>query len=346
MKFNAPRPRRFWRNRRFWLGFAALLLCAIIVHWRWQPGLTVRDGRDNLGRNALWLGHGWLGANDWFSPDKPDEKTRFRAVKNIEKLAQLCRENGVRDLYPHLTPTQATGAVAAHDDAQIERFLDHTPNLRVLPWIGGRMGKHIAPNDKTKTARFVQSVGELMRKHPRLAGVHLNVEPWKSDDAAMLKLLDNLKTAIGSGKILSVSTYPPRDGLNPFKLTWSQTYYRAVAARCDQIAPMFYDTSIHDAKLYQWTYALWTKTLLDWTRDSNVQIAFGVPTYGAAGPTLGPIYHDPRVETLPNALAGLHRGLSEFDALPPNYAGAAIYCEWETDASEWKIWRRDFLNSP
>lgn len=314
----------------------------MVAHWRWQPGLIVRDGRDDLGRNALWLGHGWLGADDWFAGDKPNEKARFRSPQNIEKLAQLCRENGVRDLYPHLTPTQATGAVAAADDAQIERFLDNTPGLRVLPWIGGRMGKHIAPNDKIKTARFVASVGELMRLHPRLAGVHLNVEPWKSDDAGMLKLLDNLRTAVGPGKILSVSGYPPRDGFSPFKLTWSRNYYREVANRCDQIAPMFYDTSIHDAKLYQWTYARWTKTVLNWTRDSNVEIVFGMPTYGAAGPATGPVYHDPRVETLPNALAGLHRGLSEYDELPRNYAGAAIYCEWETDAAEWEIWRREF----
>ena len=312
----------------------------ILAHWRWQPGLQIRDGRDDLGRNALWLGHGWLGADSWFQNDA--EKTRFRDSKNIEKLAQLCRENNVRDLYPHLTPTQATGAVAAHDDAQIERFLDNSNGLRVLPWIGGRMNTHIAPNNKIKTARFVQSVGELMRKHPRLSGVHLNVEPWKSDDAGMLQLLDDLRAAIGPGKILSVSTYPPRDGLSPFKMTWSQNYYREVAARVDQIAVMFYDTSIHDSKLYQWTYARWTRIILDWTRDSQIEILLGVPTYGAAGPTLGPIYHDPRVENLPNALAGLHRGLSEYNKLPRHYAGAAIYCEWETDASEWKIWRREF----
>lgn len=304
----------------------------------------MRDGRDDLGRNALWLGHVWLGADSWFTSGNPSEKARFHDIRNIEKLAQLCREKSIRDLYPHLTPTQATGAVAAHDDAQIERFLDHTPGLRVLPWIGGRMEKHIAPNDITKTARFVSSVGELMRKHPRLAGVHLNVEPWKSDDAAMLKLLDDLKAAIGPDKILSVSGYPPRVGLSLFKLTWSRNYYGEVANRCDQIAPMFYDTSIHDAKLYQWTYACWTKTLLDWTRESHVELVFGVPTYGAAGPKWGPIYHDPSVENLPNALAGLHRALSEYDKLPRNYAGAAIYCEWETDAADWNVWQRDFLS--
>ena len=321
---------------------AALLLGATIAHWRWQPGLVVGDGRDDLGRNALWLGHSWLGDDRWFAPDEPNEKARFRAPQNIQNLARKCRENGIRDLYPHLTPTQNDGAMIDYDDAQIERFLDNTKNLRVVPWIGGRRGTHIEPDNAPKTARFVASVGALMRRHPRLAGVHLNVEPWKSDDAAMLRLLDSLKAAIGRRKILSVSAYPPASEFFPFKLAWSESYYRAVAARCDQMAVMLYDTSIHDAKLYQWFYARWTAAILDWTRDSNAEILLGVPTYGAAGPQLGPLYHDPRVENLPNALAGLHCGLSERGPLPRHYAGAAIYCEWQTDAAQWKIWRQDF----
>ena len=339
MKNNAAKPRRLWRNRRLWAGLAALFCLVCFAHWRWQPGLTIRDGRDNLGRNAIWLGHGWLGADSWFGSET--EKTRFRSISNIEQLARKCRENGIRDLYPHLAPTQDSGAVAASDDAQIERLLDHTKGLRVLPWIGGRMNKHIAPRDAATASRFVASVGALMRRHPRLAGVHLNVEPWKSGDAGMLQLLEQLRAELPPGKILSVSGYPPQSEFYPLRLAWSENYYRAVASRVDQIAVMLYDSSLHDAKMYQWFVARWAGKVLDWTRDSHTEILFGVPTYGAAGPTLGPIYHDARVENLPNTLAGLHRALSE--SKPPNYQGAAIYSEWETDAGEWRIWRRDWL---
>ena len=343
MKMNLPKRRRFWRNPKFWASLAALLFVVGFAHWLWQPGLQIRDGRDDLGRNALWISHGWLGADSWFDADNPGEKTRFRAVANIEKMAQLCRDNAIRDLYPHLTPTQPDGAMSGYNDAQIERFLDNTNGLRVLPWVGGRRGTHIAPDDAAKTARFVHSVGELLRKHPRLAGVHLNVEPWKSGDAGMLKLLDDLKTALGPGKILSISGYPPQSEWYPLRLAWSRDYYHQVAARCDQIAVMLYDSSLHDAKLYQWFFARWTRTVLEWTSGPNApEILLGVPTYGAAGPTTGPLYHDPRVENLPNTLAGLHRGLANAGRLPPNYAGAAIYCDWETDADEWKVWRRDF----
>ena len=313
-----------------------------VAHWRWQPGLNVTDGHDDLGRNALWIGHGWLGADSWFDASKPAEKARFRATPNIIKLAQKCRDNGIRDLYPHLTPTQANGAMSACDDAQIERFLDNTGGLRVLPWIGGRMETHIAPDDAAKSARFVASVGALVKRHPRLAGVHLNVEPWKDGDIGMLRLLGDLKAAIGPHKVLSISGYPPLGEWYPLRLAWSESYYRQIAARVDQIAVMLYDSSLHDAKTYQWFVARWTRAMLAWTRDGKAEVLLGVPTYGAAGPTMGPLYHNPRVENLTNALAGLHRGLRDEGQLPRHYAGAAIYCEWETGAHEWRIWREEF----
>jgi len=48
------------------------------------------------------------------------------------------------------------------------------------------------------------------------------------------------------------------------------------------------------------------------------------------------------VENLPNALAGIHAGLSKHQPLPPNYAGLAIYCEWEMDQQEWATFKKDF----
>ena len=83
------------------------------------------------------LVNGWLGADGWFDANKPDEKTRFRAPHSIDELARLCRDNGVRDVYPHLTPTQSNGAMSDHDDAQIERLLDRTNGCAFCPGLAG-----------------------------------------------------------------------------------------------------------------------------------------------------------------------------------------------------------------
>ena len=68
-------------------------------------------------------------------------------------------------------------------------------------------------------------------------------------------------------------------------------------------------------------------------------VLLGVPTYDDAGV----LYHDPRVENLRNALLGIHAGLSDYEALPANHQGVAIYCSWETDEAEWRYFQERFL---
>lgn len=43
-----------------------LVAGALIVYALWRPGLDVRDGRHDVGKNAVWLAHGWLGSDEWF----------------------------------------------------------------------------------------------------------------------------------------------------------------------------------------------------------------------------------------------------------------------------------------
>ncbi|MCI5180084.1 MAG: hypothetical protein D3911_12335 [Candidatus Electrothrix sp. AW3_4] len=51
------------------------------------------------------------------------------------------------------------------------------------------------------------------------------------------------------------------------------------------------------------------------------------------------------MENLHNALLGIHAGLSKlskYTFLPTNYAGVAMYCEWEMDQQEWDYFEREF----
>jgi hypothetical protein len=81
----------------------------------------------------------------------------------------------------------------------------------------------------------------------------------------------------------------------------------------------------------------WTQEVLAWSEGKPVLL--GVPTYDDAG--VG--YHNPKVESLLNALLGVHRGLSRANP-HTNYQGVAIYCDWETSEEEWSYFRDHFLN--
>ncbi|MBI2298622.1 MAG: hypothetical protein HYU66_06665 [Armatimonadetes bacterium] len=68
----------------------------------------------------------------------------------------------------------------------------------------------------------------------------------------------------------------------------------------------------------------------------------GVPAYDDSD--VG--YHHPNVENLPNALLGIHAALSRSRTLPRNFAGVAVYCEWEVDPQEWECLARESERRP
>lgn len=304
----------------------------------WSPGLDVRDGRHDRGQNGIWISHGWLGDDSWFARNgKTNEFSRYRTKESVRALAAKLREHHITDVFPHLCPADIEGPIPAVDSAQTKTFLDEFAGFRVMPWIGGPNGGSARyRNDKWRKA-FIASVKQLLDAHPRFAGVHLNVESLTSGDADFLEFLDELKVGLPSGKILSIAAYPPPTRWQPSEdVHWSADYFREIAKRCDQLAVMMYDTSLRFPKLYQHLMAAWTGEVLAWSEGKPVLL--GVPTYSDVGVD----YHHPCAENLKNSLLGVHRGLSR-QTLPTNYQGVAIYCDWETDESEWKYFRESFL---
>jgi hypothetical protein len=319
----------------------ALLLAALwLGFWLWTPGLDVRDGCHDRGRNGLWLGHGWLGGDEWFIRNaKTNEIARFRDPRRIKELAARLRQHHITDVFPHLCPAEPDGMLPPVDAAQVERFLDAFEGLRVIPWIGGPNGSSARLHKPEWRAAFAANVRNLLAAHPRLAGVQINVEPLASGETNFLVLLEELRAVLLPGKLLSIAAYPPPTWWHPYPdVHWDETYFREVARRSDQLAVMMYDAGQRIPKTYQRLMADWTREVLAWSEGKPVLL--GVPTYDDAGAG----YHDPRVENLTNALLGIHRGLSR-QTLPANYQGVAIYCEWETSEAEWAYWRECFLTN-
>jgi hypothetical protein len=304
----------------------------------WQPGRTIRDGRHDLGHNGLWLAHGWMGANEWFiKHGKTNQFEQYRSTNGIHRLAERVRKHRITEVFPHLCPAEMDGNLPAVDDEQTERFLDAMEGVRVLPWIGGPNNGSVFAKDDRWRAKFTSSIRHLLTRHPRLAGVHLNVEPMPSGSKDFLKLLEDIRQNLPEGKLLSVAAYPPPTRWQPVEdVHWNESYFREVAKRCDQIVVMMYDTAIRLPKFYQRLMADWTVEVLAWSEGK--EILLGLPAYSDVDVD----YHHPRVENLQNALRGVHRGLSR-KPLPSHYRGVALYADWEIDESEWQLLREQFL---
>lgn len=321
--------------------YLAILPLAFGGYWLWSPGADFRDGRHDLGKNGMWLQHGWIGDDHWFKVNQRD-KTKFRSRDKIDALVQQLQKHHIRYVYPHLAPAAFDGKIAGNHPAQTEMFLDAcgAASIEVIPWIGGVFDHHCQIDDPEWRTTFATSVADLFDRHPRVAGVQINIEPLRSGNADFLVLLDEVKAAMPPDKILSVAAYPPPTNWHRFpEVHWDEAYFAKVANRVDQLSVMMYDTALPFEKLYEQLMANWTQQLLEWTPE-DCEILLGVAVYDDADVD----YHDPRVENLESGLAGIHAGLSRFEpGPPPNYAGVAIYCEWEMDDAEWALFSERFL---
>lgn len=321
----------------------AVLLVGVAALWwlLWSPGADITDGRHDLGRNGLWMQHGWLGDDKWFERNrKTDRMAEFRDPVRMAELADRLRRRHISDLFPHLCPTHTGGQIADCDGAQVERFCDAFAGFRVMPWVGGAEGVQVDLARPKWRQNFADSVAKLLTNHPRLAGVHVNVEPCPSGNGDFLLLLEQTRAAMPADKLLSVAAYPPPTRWHPHPdVHWEESYFREVAARCDQMVVMMYDTALTRPKIYRWLMSAWTREALAWAGDTPVLL--GLPCYEDAGVE----YHHPEVENLPNALRGIHGGLEDFDELPANYQGVALYSEWTLDDAEWDYFRKHFLKA-
>ena len=200
------------RTRRYLIRrIIGAVLCvialALLSYVLWRPGLDVRDGRHDRGSNAVWLAHGWLGADEWFvTYKKTNEFAKYRSLASIKALAENLQKHHITDVFPHLCPAEPTGGLPAVDAKQLKQFLDIFSEFRVLPWIGGPNGSSVRPNDRRWRSAFITNICTLIAQHPRLAGVHLNVEPLPSGDKDFLLLLKELRAALPPGKC---SPLPP-----------------------------------------------------------------------------------------------------------------------------------------
>ena len=326
--------------RRLAVCLAVCLGLPLLAYALWTPGVASTGGKFDRSRNGLWLAHGWMGDDAWFARNKRNPAD-YDTPSARDRLRATCADNGIAYVFPHLCPATPLGRLPAHDSARIESLLDTLPDTRVLPWVGGVRGEHCPVESPVWRAAFVADCADLLHRHPRLAGLHLNVEPMPDGNAAFLALLDELKRALGDDKILSVAAYPPPTRWHPHpEVHWGEAYYREVDRRADQLAPMMYDTSVPLEKIYTRLVSAWTEEVATWTNHS--ELLLGVPAYEDAGV----VYHHPRVENLESALRGVNAALPRLNSQQAaRVSGVAIYADWTTSADEWTLFQRGFRDS-
>lgn len=346
IKHNRP-PRRF--RRRWFFILAPILIIGIAgeLSW-WQATATMTNDTGitiNLGKNATWLAHTWVG--------DPHSSGEYDAL-----FTRLQRDE-IRYLFVHTGPLQDTGTVDpqryqyAHDFiAAKNRF---APEIKVLSWLGQIYRTGAVPGDgqidlaQPSIREAIANTSAVFTHALGFDGIHLDIEPVPNNDSHFLDLLATVRQHIGSTSILSIATpnWIPIARVadaeaaitNRVNVWWTTYYYQKVSSFVDQIVVMLYNTDMPTAPLYKLIVEEETAHVIrSVSRGSaTTKVLIGIPTYTGSSRS----FHS-SAENMRTGLEGVISGVN-FSTFHPAFEGVAIYPEWLTTDADWQIYRQLWL---
>jgi hypothetical protein len=329
-----PTKRRIrWR----WILLVGILLClgALIVDYIAYPyGVPLPAASGNRGENGLWLRY------TWYFGEKTDAD---RAA-----LPAKLQERQIRYAYFHVRFIERSGKLHFRYPEQARTLTDmlkrDAPDVRRIAWIyaGNRRGEGNVDLEKPEVrARMVAEAVWLVNECG-FDGIQWDYEICGEGNKGLLALLRESREALPPGTLLGVAT--PLYSPSPFSTLgygWGDSYYQEVAALCDQIAVMGYDSGLSLPRAYVALIRSQVVAVTKAARAANpsCRVLIGVPTYWKGGWS-----HRPYAENLNFALRGVREG---YAMLSPeereSFAGIAPFADYTTDDREWETYRRDWL---
>jgi hypothetical protein len=322
------------QNRRFGRAFLNIMIILTMFGVRScivRPSSSQQGSHFNQGKNAAWIGVEWV--ND---PHTPAE---------IAALGNDLAQKQIIYAYPYVSYWHANGEFGTnhtHAADFVSAFKHTHPEIKLIGWIGINT-QYADLSDLAVRHKIATFCAEIVQKYG-FDGVQIDAEIITDRNTNLISLLDKTRTAIGTGKILSVATasiwpmFPDLVSQRSGLLMWSREYYRDLAQHTDQIALMTYDSTLDS----QWLYQQWSRfqviQISQAVADTGAELLIGVPTSEELTAT-----HKPHAETMSSGLLGIIDGLNDAEARPAAVTGVAIYPYWETDAAEWSIYDKLWL---
>jgi hypothetical protein len=313
-------------------GFASYLFCSYHT--------PIPDKYYSGGPNAVWARHQWAGA--------PKSERRYK------QFFDLLKRNKITDCYFHVGPFMGGGGEIPPEKYRYAPQLIRAarriyPGLRVHAWVGQTEKQGGGPLDISSPetrAQILKTSAALL--NAGFDGIHYDIEPIHDNDRNFIGILKETKKITASeNKLLSVASAPlePVTGsaivINSLAKTagyWSAGYYAEVAGYADQIAVMMYDTALPA----DWMYGSLVESETAKLRSilcGKTTLFMGAPTYENDRPG-----HHTRAENIRSALIGIRKGIARGGEIPECSFGVAVFAEWTTTPSEWKIFQHDWLN--
>ncbi|MEV0232367.1 glycosyl hydrolase family 18 protein [Nonomuraea sp. NPDC050786] len=300
------------------VALAALLAAALRVQFTGAPAAWAKS----TGNDALWLGHMWVDGR--------------RTERDVERLVVRLRATGIKDVYVHSGPFNWDGTLNPAKYPNAGNFMkwmhERLPEVRVSAWLGQSVKNGLDLDDPKSRENVLAGVAAIMKQG--YDGIHYNFEPIGDDDTEFLELLDRTRQHT---KLLSTST-PQIEPYPGMRLTarallahdkyWSESYFKQVVERVDQVAVMTYDSFTPLQSLYGGYVARQAELALDLVPDGK-SLFIGAPAYHDHG-----VAWADGAESVAMAAEGAKLALTEHGRR--ERFGLALYVDFAATEEDWQ----------
>lgn len=302
------------------------------------------DNPTNTLPNAVWIGTEW-------TYERPDDT----AVKD---LAERLKSHEIGTLYAWISWLQADNTwrgTTNFENVQsfVNQFRAANPEAELYGWVSLPVEGDGIPYrlDDPAVRQQVVNMSQRAVNEFGFDGVFLNIEPVWNGDEYFLELLREVGTALGDNIPISVAIPPdwsPIDADVPVPplitpgTVWDREYKQTVSLLVDQMVVMAYNSGLGAPSDYEEWVAYQVESYADAVSElgEGTTVVIGIPTYDSAPPG-----HDPYVENVISAVAGIRQGLANVGDAANWVQGLALYGEWTTTNDEWQAFRDSWVNS-
>ncbi len=321
-----------WGQWALW-GGSALAVVVVFLIVLTQIVLPLFQDEVTTYSNRTWLEYAWTTA-------PPNAEA-------AQQLARRLRENEIDRVYLEASAWRADGTLLegeyAADFVRVLREAD--PDLTILVWL--RMtGGDVA--DADRRAEAVALAQKAVRQWD-MDGAQLNAVAVPNGSETYVQLLRDLRAAIGKDTVFSVTVPPDRIPADPDvpigatgdpDLTWDLHYKQRVGLlSVDEVVVMAHASGLHDPADYQRWVAYQVESYAEVLGEMEhpPQIVIAIPTYEEAPE------HDPAVENVTAALAGVHDGIRRAGERRSLIVGVGLLEYKTTDSLEWALYAEHWL---
>lgn len=298
--------------------------------------------------NALWIGTEWTYATH-------DQEA-------IDEFVAHLKKHQIGEVYAWVSWLQVDNTWrGAQNFNTVQQFVQQVkasyPELVLYGWVSlpVDVGEGNYRLDDETVQQAVADFSGRVVTTMGFDGVFLNIEPVWNGDENFLVLLRKVRQVLGPDVPISTAIPPdwsplgvdiPVPPLIVPGTVWDKSYKQSVALLVDQLAIMAYNSGLTvNAGFTPADYSAWMAYQVVAYAEAvaelgiNTEVMIGIPTYEAELPG-----HDPMVESVPAAAAGVIDGLRQAGESAARVRGVAIYAGWETDETEWEQFYRYWVN--